>query len=89
MLFSSDKANASRRPLLLVVNQSFSGICSRYSKVREEGGLKANATSIVHFFTLYVVYKNSTDKFAAIQNQQSESLIPNVKVFHKVRRFYY
>lgn len=86
MLFSSDKANASRRPLLLVVNQSFSGICSRYSKVR---GLKANATSIVHFVTLYVVYKNSTDKFAAIQNQQSESLIPNVKVFHKVRRFYY
>lgn len=58
MLFSSDKANASRRPLLLVVNQSFSGICSRYSKVREEGGLKANATSIVHFVTLYVVYKN-------------------------------
>lgn len=55
MLFSSDKANASRRPLLLVVNQSFSGICSRYSKVR---GLKANATSIVHFVTLYVVYKN-------------------------------
>lgn len=53
MLFSSDKANTSRRPLVLVVNQSFSGICSRYSKVREEGGLKADATSIVYFLTLW------------------------------------